>query len=496
MRRATWPSANMHLARFILGCLTALWRQAMLTTSAVAARRERLWRRMAQHAAAHVPFYRKLYAGLDLSTCRLTDLPTVSKAQLMEEVEQTTVEGLLAGADLKAFGRDRQRVGQEFHRSLILSTTSGTTGMVGYFVSSRGEFEYMRGTLFGRLLSTFLRNPVEFVRYGPWNRLRMGFVTATGGHYITYLLSLHSPTLARMMWRPAAFSILTPVPQLCRQLEEYQPHLLHGYPTFMEALAHEQINGRLSIAPRVISLSSEPFTSTARAAMAAAWPQTRLLETYGTTECVCMASPCSQGSLHINEDVCVLESVDGNGNPVADGQLGSHVLLTNLVTKAQPIVRYEIGDQVVIQGTRCPCGSPFRTVRVMGRTDDTFFLKGPDSLFHAHTPIPFEVLFLELEGLRQYQLVHERQNHLHVHYTRDPRVDAAALHQRVVDVFGRYLADNNLQDMVEVTVTETDEIHRDPNTKKIRQIVSRVAVPAAEELSGPWRAPPRARAAG
>ena len=142
----------------------------------------------------------------------------------------------------------------------------------------------------------------------------------------------------------------------------------------------------------------------------------------------------------------------------------------------------------MIQRVDCPCGSPFRVVKVLGRTDDTFYLKGEDGLFHAHTPIPFEALFLAVEGLTQYQLVHEQQNQLRVVYTRDPKMDADILRGRLITAFAGYLSQNKLAGTVTVTQQEVDEIPRDPNSKKLRQIVSRVSPPTnAEELSGPWR---------
>jgi phenylacetate-CoA ligase len=481
----------VRLAQFFGDVTAALVRARTLDRAGVERWQAHRWRSLARHAQQNVPFYRRHLQGVDVDAARLQDLPTVSKAQLMQNLGDSLAEGVLRPEDLVAFARARDRVGQELQGAaggrFILSTTSGTSGLVGYFVTERRSWERQRAYLLARLMRDDMGKPTKVLRYGPWNRFRMGFVTATGGHYMTYLISLHSPPGAMALWQPRAFSILTPMGALCEQLNAFRPHFLHGYPTFMEALSHEQMGGTLRISPAYLSLSSEPFTLSARSALTAAFPQSQQLETYGTTECIIIASPCAHGRLHINEDVCVVESVDGNNQPMPEGKLGAKVLLTNLWARTQPLLRYEIPDQVVLGSDPCPCGSAFRTLRVMGRTDDTFYLRGQDGLFHAHTPIPFETLFLEVEGLKQYQLVHEAQNVMHIHYMRDPRSDGPVVLERLRDVFGRYLQSHGLAQLVTLHITETDEIPRDPNTHKLRQIVSRVAVPEADELSGPWR---------
>ncbi|MEW5848762.1 MAG: AMP-binding protein [Myxococcota bacterium] len=478
----------MSATRFLLACAAALWRERTLSRQGITRLQHARLARLVAHAAERVPMYRNLYAGIDPRNFELTDLPPVDKQFLMERFDDTVANRAVNFQQVQAFGRDKTAVGQALGKDLLLAMTSGTTGRVGYFLTETKAFEYLRGTLFARILRHKLANPFEVLRFGPWRRYKMAFVTATGGHYVTYLLGLRPPLLARMMMDRHAFSILTPMAQLCEELNRFQPHYLHGYPTFLEALAHEKLQGRLEIAPEVISLGSEPVTAMARTTLLTAFPRAYVSETYGTTECVCIATQCREGRLHVNEDVCILESVDAAGYPVPEGRPGTKVYITNLMAYAQPIIRYEIGDQVVINSEPCPCGFPFKTVKVLGRTDDTFYLRGEDNRFHAHTPIPFEALFLEVEGLKQYQLVHEQQNQLRVTFTRESQVDAESVLRALKDNFARYLAQHGLGNTVEVEFTEADEIPRDPMTKKIRQIISRVPVPTnADELSGPWR---------
>lgn len=478
----------MSALRFFQASAAALMRERFGSPRGIYALQQRRLRALLTHAATRVPFYQRRFAGVDVRTAPLAALPPVTKAELMSAFDDTVSQGAVTLPDAQAFGRDKALVGKAMAAGVVLAVTSGTTGEVGYFLTDAPGWALMQGTMFARLLRWRLLNPFDVLRFGPWRRYRMGFVTATGGHYISYLLSLHQPVFARLMMAHRAFNILTPLPQMCQELQRFQPHFLHGYPTFMEALAHEQIQGRLAIAPEVITLGSEPVTPGARVALKTAFPSAAVIETYGATECAAMAAECAHGNMHINEDVCILENVDAQGAPVPDGALGSRVYVTNLLAYTQPVIRYELADQVVMNAPHCACGSPLRTIKVLGRTDDTIYLRGGDARFHAHTPIPFEVLFLDVEGLRQYQLTHAQQNQLAVTYTRDPAISSAHTLAQLQAHFSDYLASNGLDATVEVTFHEADEIPRDPNTRKLRQIVSRVPPPAnASELSGPWR---------
>ncbi len=46
-----------------------------------------------------------------------------------------------------------------------------------------------------------------------------------------------------------------------------------------------------------------------------------------------------------------------------------HFVLTNLANTVQPLIRYDLGDQVTMQTERCMCGSPLPVIEVQGRQD-------------------------------------------------------------------------------------------------------------------------------
>ena len=371
---------------------------------------------------------------------------------------------------------DVSQVGRPFGKGLVLATTSGTTGRVGYFVKSVRDLTRMNGILTARIFRDRLI-PRELLRFAFGRRYRMAMVIATGGHFISHILGGFRPWSSRAFIDLRTFSIMNRLDQVVCDLNRFRPHYLHGYPTFLEALAHEKLQGRLAIDPEFISLGSEPFSLSARRAIVTAFPRAQLSETYGTTECLAIANQCSAGHLHVNEDVVILEPVDSKGRPVPVGVPSAKVLITNLTSFAQPVLRYELTDSVIVEGDACPCGSPMMRIRVEGRSDDTLYIEDDREQYQAFPPVPFEALMLGVDGLKQYQLVHRAQNKLHINVVKDEAIDSAELVSRIKVMMERFFGARGITRALEIGVEVVEEIHRDPVSHKVRQIYSEVPRP-------------------
>ena len=97
---------------------------------------------------------------------------------------------------------------------------------------------------------------------------------------------------------------------------------------------------------------------------------------YGASEFFTMGWECAHGHMHLNADWVILEPVDEHQRPVPPGQPSCSVLLTNLANTVQPLIRYDLGDQVTLQAGRCGCGSPLPVIQVQGRQDDVLQMAG------------------------------------------------------------------------------------------------------------------------
>jgi phenylacetate-coenzyme A ligase PaaK-like adenylate-forming protein len=77
--------------------------------------------------------------------------------------------------------------------------------------------------------------------------------------------------------------------------------------------------------------------------------------------------------MHLGEDFTIFELVDADGEPVAPGARSAKMYITNLYNFVQPLIRYEITDEVSLINDPCPCGCVMTRIDdVEGRSDDTF----------------------------------------------------------------------------------------------------------------------------
>lgn len=85
---------------------------------------------------------------------------------------------------------------------------------------------------------------------------------------------------------------------------------------------------------------------------------------YASREVWNIAYSCKCGYLHIN-DYIYLELVDDEGNIISEPNVEGNVVITSLILKTMPFIRYSIGDRACwIDGT-CNCGDDSRRIRLL-----------------------------------------------------------------------------------------------------------------------------------
>lgn len=143
-----------------------------------------------------------------------------------------------------------------------------------------------------------------------------------------------------------------------------------GYSSFLPRLALEAQRGRLRITPRRVVAISEPLLPEARQVLHETW-DAPVANGYAMSEGMFTGS-CGHG-IHLPDDLCIVEPVDADGRPVGPGELSHRILVTNLYNHTQPLIRYEVTDQVILIDGPCPCGSSLRRIDdPQGRLDDVF----------------------------------------------------------------------------------------------------------------------------
>jgi len=243
--------------------------------------------------------------------------------------------------------------------------------------------------------------------------------------------------------------------------------MLNGYATAVSLLAQEQEAGRLHIQPTLIMTSSESLAVEERARIAAAFGG-KVRDNYGWSEFVAIAYDCGHGWLHVHADWIILEPVDADFQPTPPGQTSQSVLLTNLANHAQPILRYNLGDRILVNPEPCACGSSLPAIRVDGRTDDILRFTAPDGSQVPVLPLALWSVMKETPGVQRFQALQTAASQLTVRLESKQTADRQAVWDSLQKRLHSYLTQQGLSHVQLALATELPE--RDPRSGKFRHV--------------------------
>jgi len=160
-------------------------------------------------------------------------------------------------------------------------------------------------------------------------------------------------------------------------LLKLKPRIIYGFPTILVVLAKIIENERVkysAIRPEFIISHAELLTEEARKYLERVFG-CPVYNEYGATEFgFRMAWECrKREGLHIDADSVLIEFIK-DGLPVKSGEAGE-MIITGLVNRAMPLIRYQIGDVGVASDRKCSCGRGLPLMEVIeGRRDDFIIL--------------------------------------------------------------------------------------------------------------------------
>jgi phenylacetate-CoA ligase len=394
-----------------------LWNQGSITLGVMAATRLPAPRiaalqaeRLAQLLAAAVSgsvFWGRTLRGHAGAATRLADLPVVGKAELMRHFDDWVTDPKLTLAALRAFTADPARIAEPYLGRYAVWESSGSSGEPGLFVQDEAALA--------------VYDALEAVRRDsprPWQRLfdpllmseRIAFVGATSGHFASHVSVKRARRLnpwGTGQWQ--SLSILQPVADLVEALNRGAPTIIATYPTAAAMLADEAERGALRVPLQELWTGGETLSPAVRARIERVFG-CPLRNSYGASEFLPIAWECGQGRLHVNADWVILEPVDASFRPVPPGQRSHTTLLTNLANHVQPLIRYDLGDQLTVSPTPCGCGCTL--VDVLGRRDDAITMPGRDGRPVTLLPLALTTVLEDDAGVFDFQLEQEDAHRL------------------------------------------------------------------------------------
>jgi len=271
-----------------------------------------------------------------------------------------------------------------------------------------------------------------------------------------------------------SFPVTSPVGEMVRGLNAYQPDRLVAYPSALHRLAFEAQAGRLCIAPSLLTTVAEPLLPEARLIIENTF-RAPIMDMYGCSERLPLAvSYPGSRDLHLVEDQAVYEPVDRWGSPVAPGTPAVTMLLTNVVNHLLPLIRYELTDEITFVDTANP--DPWtgrRIAPVPGRLDDAFTYTGAVDV----PPHVFRSTLGRLPGICEYQ-VHQTTRGATIQVRLEGQVDLEAARQELITALTRL----GLSDPL-ITIVPVDHLARLDGTGKLKRFVSLSTAQAAKDVA-------------
>lgn len=339
---------------------------------AIAQRRLRF---ILNEAYRKVPFYSKTFRSRGITSDDVKNTDDLSKLPILTR---------------KKFQENRtQMLNEDFRpNECFLKTTSGSTGeQVVCLFDTKGWYNLegiaLRGQFQGGLK---LRHKVSVVTSQSIARNEFYKILSRIG-------------------RLRYASVFDDVATTLSSLHSFGPHVLKTYPSFLRAATETSETFRC---PLLFSMS-EVLDQSLREQVEAAF-DARIIDLYGAVEFTSIAWECGVSSLyHLDADAVVVEAVKLDSDIPANPGEPARVLVTGLLNRAMPLIRYELGDIVVLTDDECSCGVKLPLMsRIEGRRVDCIRLPSGRLI----SPYILTEWIRELVGIRQYQIVQEERNRI------------------------------------------------------------------------------------
>lgn len=193
------------------------------------------------------------------------------------------------------------------------------------------------------------------------------------------------------------------VERFAREWKKARPTLLFGHAHSLYILAnYVKRLGIDEIRPKGILSTSMMLMPHERKVIEGVF-DTKVTDRYGCEEVSLIASECERHEgMHLNIEHLYIEFLKENGFPASPGEMG-RIIVTDLMNKAMPFIRYDVEDLAIHIQKECSCGRGLPLMDgVMGRTAD--FLVKKDRSRVAGISI-IENTLTSIQGIEQMQII-------------------------------------------------------------------------------------------
>ncbi len=397
-----------------------------------------------QHAYEHCPFYRKRFDQARVSPADFGDpaclraIPALTKTDIQQNMEEMLADNVPASLRVR-------------------NQTGGSTGMPVQFYVDVERFDSRRA-------STARHDSWAGYRAGDWCAYlwgaRLDLLSSSRlwdrlrNRLIYRRIELNTSSISEQDWEAFIASVRRKKPRI--MLAYAQSAVLfakHVRDRKIDNLRFQSIITTSEVLfPEQRRLLEETFYA-------------RVFNRYGSREVSVVASECDRhAGLHVNADALYLEVEADSSIPPPDGK----ILVTDMLNRSMPLIRYEIGDIGRWGDRSCDCGRSLPLLQdLQGRLTD--FLIMPDGRQISGVAL-LTWVFADVSELQHVQIVQDTRAEVKLKIVPGPAYEPA-VEQRLRDRLQHYL-----QSDVRVSVELCDEVEISKSGK--RRFVINNIVPA------------------
>jgi phenylacetate-coenzyme A ligase PaaK-like adenylate-forming protein len=382
-------------------------------------------RKLFEWAKENSAFYRKNYLEAGVLDLEIKTIEDIKKLPIVDK-------SMMRDCDLDLI------LTRSVSEKLVVVKTSGTNGIPFDVYASKKEH-----------FTSYVRTFMALSRYNPFTKFGLigVFEQKEKIEKQSFLYYLQQKF---RLFRRETFPIYTPHNQLINQLKEQQINLLASSPSCLHVLTDELAKSEEKLSIKNVVVSGETLFDNARDAIRQYF-QAKITNVYGCMELPSMAWTKPDGELYnyaLNS--VYLEYV----NPIQiEGEMYGELVITNLINKTMPFIRYKVGDYVKLQPSYKKMGT------VKGRAEDVFVLGNGKKIYMV-----LLFAFAKIEGILQYRFIQKKNGNIHMEVVRNSDSDKKELEKNIISTWENYFEGQ------ELFVEFRNDLPINPKTGKFKRL--------------------------
>lgn len=461
----------MNYAKTLLG-LYRFKKQAKLSPKQMHALQDKKLRQMLHFVWDHSVYYKRTFQAAGITEAQLDELPlscfpTIDKQSFLEHFDELVVPPDLRQRGLREFDAAESSKQKLYKDKYHVVHSSGSTGRPGYFVYDEHAWNTM---LLGIIRAALWNMSMPKILSLLAKRPRIIYIAATDGRYGGAMAvgdGIDGVGASQMY-----LDIKTPLNEWIRQIKEFKPNIIIGYPSAIKILAELVENGNADVdVVRVISCG-EPLGASLRKYLEEIF-KTEVVNFYGSSESLALG-------VEMNQKEGMLLFDDMNFIEVESGVM----YLTCLYNFAQPLIRYRLSDSLTLKAAEAGSRLPFtRAMGLLGRSEDIlWFEDGSGNKEFLH---PLAIEGFCIEGLKDYQFCQISRDSFEMKAEISAHASKDSIRTEMLKQMKKILSEKHLE-YVQFYVIFVDEILPDPGTGKKQLIIQKGDNGMVETLDKPY----------